>query len=428
MGDCDTKIEVYDSYKGNLIYEDDNSGIGKNALINTNLSDNNYLRVIPKNNDFTDCTLYVGYQKETFLELEDGMECTVSYPCGYNNPHCTLYFTPDKDCTATIYSTGKYNTNCILYDHYYSGQDSFSNGVTYYFTNLEDGTYLATDTDSYDNLKNFSLSYLLKAGKTYYYRVGISGESEGVINVHFTCDYSNVPSYSPSTSPSVSPSASPSTKPDDDPSASPSTNPSDTPSASPSTKPSDTPSASPSTNPSTSQSTLPSTNPNKTMEPVTPTTNNGETTTPDSTVTTTYTSSTPTPEVPNRIISFEAQDDTHEKAVLEWHLLTPGEEVNIYRSETTPEDYNYLATTTGNVYYDKTAKPGKKYYYKIMISGSDSTPAISVLRLKLAKPVANLNLKKSTTGLRYLQFNIKKWSGKYIKIYVKYGKKINITR
>lgn len=118
------------------------------------------------------------------------------------------------------------------------------------------------------------------------------------------------------------------------------------------------------------------------------------------------------------------------KIKLTWKKISGAEKYKIYRATSKNGKYTYMNTVTGTSYINKTAKAGKKYYYKVVAVDTDSKYAnsayskIVVRTCDLARPVVKatnvastgkikLTWKKIAGAQKYAIYRATSKNGKY---------------
>lgn len=128
-----------------------------------------------------------------------------------------------------------------------------------------------------------------------------------------------------------------------------------------------------------------------------------------------------------KLSSVRVKEEDGRQVRLTWKTEGKPNSIEIYRSQKRNDGFRKRKQLKGNSvgYVDDSVKNGKKYFYKIKacsISGvQEWSPAYEVQMPEMMTPV--IRVKKGKSGnVRFLSVVLKKYSGKYVDIYVNSGK------
>ncbi|MCI9077656.1 MAG: fibronectin type III domain-containing protein, partial [Lachnospiraceae bacterium] len=134
------------------------------------------------------------------------------------------------------------------------------------------------------------------------------------------------------------------------------------------------------------------------------------------------------------IYSFSLNLDKNNHVKLKWNKNQDASGYIIYRSVKRNKNYVKIHTIKNpskNFYTDKKVSPNKKYYYRICaykLYGKIKYPGRyssiqSIKTLYLIKPEIKASSGKTASKVRYIQLDLKKYSGTDIAIYIKNNNK-----
>ena len=173
-GNADPMVTLYDS--SHYLAEDDNGGKNQNFKMTYQLTAGTTYHYVVKMASASETGNFIirFYQDDATGILTPGSSCIVDFDDTIHTK--SYFFTPTTSGSYTLYSSGIYDTYVSLWD-----DDGHMISL--------DGQLIADRLIAYDNNSgkdnNFSLTYILSAGTTYYYAVSIIRPETGSITMHF---------------------------------------------------------------------------------------------------------------------------------------------------------------------------------------------------------------------------------------------------